>query len=557
MEHTYTVVITETGITIGSSTITSWVSNDSEEFTAGKALLISTAEELKDFATAVNSGISYEGITLTMTQNIDVNCSESDPWISIGTVLPETGDYNIFKGTLDGNGYTISGLYIDDKTNLLPSLFGYIGESGCVKNLTTEGQLTCTITNDISYVAGISSLSYGYIYNCINKMTLNINTVVIVAGIVGYNCGIVENCVNKGSIYANSDCHMCGLVGNNAGTVLNCSNLANLESSGGGSVIGISMGNNAGNIINCHNSGNITGTAMIAGIILGNNAGNVINCYNTGTMSGSEYASGIAYINTEGAINNCYNVGAFNNNQFDIGVMLSNDKGTVTNCYYSNGVFFDIIDNNISSTTTYAMTENTMKSEYFTILLNNNAYDYNTNSASTLQACAWVDVEGGYPTFDFNSKPDYTELTSIDNIRYIETVEDLSTFVAQVSLGSNFMGDTVTLKADIDFKGSDANMWSMIGSESNRFEGLFEGGGHTISGIYYSSLSSFSTFGMFGAIGANGKVRDLAVEGSVVLSGDMLTVASGIAYTSYGVIENCINKIKLSGMIAGGFVYAN
>lgn len=80
-----------------------------------------------------------------------------------------------FNGTLDGDGHTISGLYIntaDDTSNKYYALIGYLGNGGTVKNLGIE--------------------------NSVVKMnTINIYA----AGIVGNNEGAIENCYNDADIY--------------------------------------------------------------------------------------------------------------------------------------------------------------------------------------------------------------------------------------------------------------------------------------------------------------------------------------------------------------------
>ena len=55
-------------------------------------ITIGTLAELQAFADAVNSGTSYEGVTVTLTANISLG-GESNPWTPIGTS-------SAFKGTL-------------------------------------------------------------------------------------------------------------------------------------------------------------------------------------------------------------------------------------------------------------------------------------------------------------------------------------------------------------------------------------------------------------------------------------------------------------------------
>lgn len=80
---------------------------------------IKTADKLRKLASDINSGETYEGCTFTLTADIDLNpgikinpdgnCSGGTPkeWASIGKSV------GYFKGTFDGNGHTISGVYIN------------------------------------------------------------------------------------------------------------------------------------------------------------------------------------------------------------------------------------------------------------------------------------------------------------------------------------------------------------------------------------------------------------------------------------------------------------
>lgn len=60
---------------------------------------ISTLAELKAFRDSVNSGTTYEGLTVTLTSNIDLS---GENWTPIGN-----GSSCAFKGTFDGSFHTI------------------------------------------------------------------------------------------------------------------------------------------------------------------------------------------------------------------------------------------------------------------------------------------------------------------------------------------------------------------------------------------------------------------------------------------------------------------
>lgn len=64
-----------------------------------QAITITTAEQLKEFAAKVNAGNTFEGKTVTLGADIDL---DNGAWTPIGT------NSTPFKGTFDGNNHTIS-----------------------------------------------------------------------------------------------------------------------------------------------------------------------------------------------------------------------------------------------------------------------------------------------------------------------------------------------------------------------------------------------------------------------------------------------------------------
>ena len=202
---------------------------------------ISTADQLENFRNLVNNGIEKSAHAKLMN-DIDLKdvCGESNSWIPIGTSIS-----NSYTGTFDGNGNTISGLYIDssaDYQGLLGyGLFGYV--SGTVQNLTVSG----TVTGSGEDVGGIAGQNNGNVINCTFSGSVSGGDV---GGVVGDNSGIVTNCYNTGSVSGYSNA-VGGVVGwNDNGSVENCYNIGEVSGSGSGGIVG----NNTGSAIvtNCY-----------------------------------------------------------------------------------------------------------------------------------------------------------------------------------------------------------------------------------------------------------------------------------------------------------------
>ena len=99
---------------------------------------ISTAKELAALAQAVNAGNTFEGITIELASDIDLNNIEWTP-IGYGSHSSST---KVFKGTFDGKNFTISNLKITNfvggsavKSATGVGLFGNIGKGAIIRNI--------------------------------------------------------------------------------------------------------------------------------------------------------------------------------------------------------------------------------------------------------------------------------------------------------------------------------------------------------------------------------------------------------------------------------------
>lgn len=100
-------------------------------------ITITTGAELAAFAADVNGGSSYSGKTVKLGADINLG---GQNWTPIGDC--ESGKY--FQGTFDGQGFTISNLYVDKSTDdsefSTAGLFGWVdAASATLKNLTING----------------------------------------------------------------------------------------------------------------------------------------------------------------------------------------------------------------------------------------------------------------------------------------------------------------------------------------------------------------------------------------------------------------------------------
>ena len=129
----------------------------------------------------------------------------------------------------------------------------------------------------------------------------------------------------------------------------------------------------------------------------------------------------------------------------------------------------------------------------------------------------------------------------------------------------------VTVKAAEISVGSQAELvdndayWTPIGTFSTPFEGTFDGGGHTISGISIDYGSKAELAGLFGYVGTKGVVRNVTVSGNNYIysngDGEHTNYVGAIAGYNAGTIQYCGNTAPVSAIHkngrAGGIVGYN
>lgn len=166
-------------------------------FTDSNIIPITNRAELEEIGS--NKNITVKGKVYKFIPNgnyivmndIDLG-GEETPWIPI----PEKNEQNEnrFTGVLDGLGYTIKGLYINDSSLNNQGLFSIL--NGTVRNINISNSYLNGKDN-VGAIAGTNGTN-GLIENCFNKSTvIGIN---YVGGIVGNSNGTVKNCKNVGNI---------------------------------------------------------------------------------------------------------------------------------------------------------------------------------------------------------------------------------------------------------------------------------------------------------------------------------------------------------------------
>ena len=213
--------------------------------TQSRPYIIQTPEQLEHFSVFVNTGKTFKGEYVKLGANIVLN--DTTDWQNWETTAPANfwtpigNNNNHFRGTFDGAGYVVSGVYINS-SNDYQGLFGYV-RNGTIRNLGVVA----------SYVKG---------HEC-------------VGGLVGYNeGGTIKNCYATGNVSGTSN---------------------NYDDTGG--LVGTN--NKNGTITNCYATGSVSGFEYVGGLT-GYNEGTIIRCYYDKETSGqNDEGKGVGLTTTE------------------------------------------------------------------------------------------------------------------------------------------------------------------------------------------------------------------------------------------------------------------
>ena len=254
--------------------------------------IITKAEELAWFRDQVNSGNNK--ICAKIADNVEVidlkdfcHASDASKNIEEKSWMP-IGNRNIIKyrGTFDGNGKTITNLYINasqtSQNNM--GLFGYTYQS-TIKNLTFENANVTNTQSNTGILVG--KAGYG---STLQNIKIS-NTCQIkggndfTGGIAGYLDGNAYNCVNYATVQGTEDVGgLFGFYSRDGNSMTACANYGNVTASSytAGGLVGYFE---SGAIKDCANYGDITGTSNVGNLIGNAQSCNLNNVLGTGNVT--------------------------------------------------------------------------------------------------------------------------------------------------------------------------------------------------------------------------------------------------------------------------------
>ena len=272
--------------------------------------IITKAAELAWFRDQVNSG-KYR-ICAKIADNVEgidmsTVCHAADASQNLNELSWEPIGNDSYQGTFDGNGKTITNLYINANQNGM-GFFGYTLRSR-IKNLTF-GYANVTNTESNTGIL-VGSAGGSTLQNIMISTTCNVNGGIHTGGIAGDLEGNAYNCVNYATVQGTED--VGGLFGNYSRNSMTA----------------------------CANYGNVTATRKNAGGLVGYfSSGTIQDCANYGDVKGPNRVAGMAGYVSQGKIQNVFSYGSISatDDTQEIGMAFGySDKGGTEGmvAYYS------------------------------------------------------------------------------------------------------------------------------------------------------------------------------------------------------------------------------
>ena len=489
------------------------------------------AADLLGFAALGNSGVTFKGVTVKLMADIDLNPGWNATTVVNGKeVTLANAPKNVwnsiptFEGVLDGNGHTISGIY-SKNTPAIPTS-GFLAVGGFIDRVVKGEIKDLIVLNSLSLTAPVQSSGTirlnagGFIGHC-EDATLKTLYVDMDAWLkFDYHAnfgGMISSMGTSGSSYA-------GKIENIvfAGTVGAISNTSNDYTTSGsrssdkhrfGGVIAASqewMGTN--DIKLAIKNLAFTGALYWPGMTSGDD----IICY----TSGGAYNVGFGVDN----VGNYYYYES--GGTVDLPTGATDINATATNIFNNKNAANYGNANDTYADAGWVEVEHTNGLGLSKILLPGSVVDMLNDSdfvADMNAANVKVDADNSWYTGDENKEVIYYLYDAADLLGFAEVAADTTFFGATVKLMENidlnpgWNATTVVNGKEVTLAEAPANVWTSIPT----FEGILDGNGKTVSGIYSYNTPSIPASPGIKAVGGfidrivKGEIKNLIVRNSL------------------------------------------
>lgn len=426
-------------------------------------------------------------------QTADIDASESRNWNN-GAGMKSIGDGTIiFTGSYDGQGHIIEGIYMNRPAVNFAGLFGYT-ENAVIKNI---GVIDVDITGN-NAVGGLIALNQSLVSNC-------------------FSTGKVQGALNVGGFSGRND--------QNSKTV-NCYSRCDVN---GTRQVGGFVGFNNGysSVSNCYSTGLISGSGAFFGGFAGLNSSQnkILNSFWNIETSGkinSDGGKGLKTVEMNDRLtftdkgwdfqgeqlngnDEIWNIGNSRNDNYPyLSWQYPDDKTTsylniseitdikTTNAITGGMVIYnggsDIIESGVCwSTNTYPLTSGMHTSDLlaegtFTSLISG----LKNNTTYYVRAYAVNESGTSYSMQDTFTTAVLDGAGTIEDPHTISTLEDLKAFSEDTVFWNKQIVQTEDIDASETRDWNDGEGWLPVGNVTVQFSGTYDGGGHTVSGLFIS-----------------------------------------------------------------------
>jgi len=468
---------------------------------------IGSQNEWNTFCTAVNNGDTFSGKYVKLTADISVS------------EMAGSSESNSFQGLFDGDGHTLTVSYNTKKAMTAP--FRYVNNA-TIRNLKTTGTITTSAmcaAGIVGDVAGSLKLS-----SCNSSVSISSSRPQMDAhgGLVASNNGnvTISGCAFDGS-FAATVAH-----NNSYGTTF-C-----------GGIVGMCVENTSTTITNSLVAPSSVAEGMVSETFVGlydNATVTIENCYFVATAN-LPTNQGMQVYYTAPANGIYKSITFFGTTVYSDACSVSGVEATYN------------LDNGLASVTPTVTDPSAATLTFgtdYTATLDGNAVQNLPVKISTAGSYTLV-LTGtgnyaGSTTFNITATGDV-----VNSALAISSEEEWNAFAESVNNGTNYYSDKfVKLNSDISVS-------TMVGaSESNSFQGIFLGDGHTLT---FTAGSSTAAFGEENCAPfrytKDATIRDLKVAGDIYTSHKF---AAGLVASCYGTttITNCQIGTVIHSSVSG------
>lgn len=482
---------------------------------------ISTNEELYWFANQINNEDEFS-INGILTADITVNAGSFDAdgsWSEDGTPVSWT-PFSFFMGTFDGNGHTISGLYVNgsDKTAFCGSL-----NSGTIKNLGivnsyfncgNRGAALCGQNN-----AGTITACY------VSSSTIKGNY--WIGCICGQNIGTITSCYSTGTATGNN--FVGSICGQNASSVSNCYSTQSVGNGGGSQATEAQFA--SGEVTYLLNGSTSTGT---------------LSWYQNLSMTGDSYP--VLVYNGSNIVEKSDN-GTYKNVSVHVHTMVETEAVAVTATAHGNNEYWTCSGCNL----VFADAEGTIETTVEEQTIHNYPDDF-TEGFKICSVCkdaiyeepamgvdGYYEIENAGQLYWFADKVnnEYSEYSTANARLTSDIVVNDGTFSADGKFTATGATEISTPMSWTPIRGQEITDGQY--RESQLYSGTFDGDGHTVSGLYWNRNENY--VGLFGAI--SGTVKNVGLVNSYIGSSSYVGGICGVNYG--GTITNCYSTCNING----------